>query len=321
MSLIRELQTDILVIGGGAAGMAAAAGAAEAGRAVLLADERPRLGGILLQCIHRGFGRGYYGQDLTGPEYCEREERRFLRSGASYLSRAYVSGIEADRTALISTPEGLYRCSFDQCVLAAGCREKNLYSLMVSGTRPTGIYTAGEAQEMLNLGHYELGNRIVILGTGDIGQIMARRLVLTGRTVAVMAEKNDHIGGMKRNHKECIEAYQIPVCLRSTVTKVHGYPALTAVTLRHLDNGAEEIISCDTLITALGLIPETSAADSLRGADGFPAWLHMCGNADFVHEIVDSVTAEALRLGRALGRGMTANAAHSAHDDGAEILQ
>ena len=304
MSQIHELRTSILVIGGGAAGMAAAAGAAAEGKAALLVDERTRLGGILPQCIHKGFGRGLYGRDLTGPEYCEIEERRFRSSGASFLLRAYVTQIMPDRTALISSPEGLYRCSFDQCVLATGCREKNLYALMTSGTRPTGIYTAGQVQEMLNLGAYETGRRAVILGSGDIGQIVARRLVLTGRTVVAMAEKNDRIGGMQRNHKECIEAYRIPVILRSTVTKVHGYPALTAVTLRHLDTGAEELISCDALITAIGLVPDTSAADSLKGKEGFPPWLHLCGNASYVHDIADSVTAQALRLGSDLGRGM-----------------
>ena len=285
--------------------MAAAAGAASEGKSVLLADERLCPGGILPQCVHSGFGRGIYGQDLTGPEYLEREVRRFKSSGASYLPRAHVSQIRPDRTALISSPEGVYLCSFDACVLATGCRERNLYSLPVSGTRPTGIYTAGEAQEMLNLGHYEIGERIVILGTGDIGQIVARRLVITGRTVIAMVEKNDHIGGMKRNHRECVEAYRIPVRLSSTVTCVHGYPALTAVTLRHLDTGAEEIVSCDALITAIGLVPETSVADPLRGEKGFPPWLHLCGNAAYVHEIVDSVTTEALRLGRTLGRSET----------------
>ncbi len=302
MSQIRDLHTNILVIGGGAAGMAAAAAAAEEGKAVLLVDERPNLGGILPQCIHKGFGHGFYGQDLTGPEYCEREIRRFRSSGASCLSRAHVSQIRPDKTTLISNPGGLYRCSFDQCVLATGCREKNLYSLEISGTRPTGIYTAGEAQEMLNLGHYDIGSRIVMLGTGDIGQIVARRLIISGKTVVAMAEIKDHIGGMKRNHKECIEAYRIPVKLRSTVTRVHGWPALKAVTLRSLDTGDEELISCDTLITALGLVPETSAAELLRGENGWPNWLHLCGNAAYVHEIVDGVTTEALRLGKALGR-------------------
>ncbi|MBR0374065.1 MAG: FAD-dependent oxidoreductase [Mogibacterium sp.] len=300
MSSVRGLHTDILVIGGGAAGMAAAAGAAAAGASVLLADERPVLGGVLPQCIHQGFGLGYYNQDLTGPEYCAREEARFLASGASYLPSARVTELRPDRTALLSSPEGLCECSFDQCVLATGCRERPLSSLGVAGTRPSGIYTAGEAQELLNLGHYDIGSRVVILGSGDIGQIMARRLVLTGRTVVAMAEIKGSLGGMKRNHEECIRAYHIPVIFHATVTAVHGYPALTAVTLHHLDTGADETVPCDTLITALGLIPETSLAEPLRSGDGYPAWLHLCGNADHIHEIVDSVTTEALRLGRSL---------------------
>lgn len=302
MSSIFKCHTEILVIGGGAAGMAAAGAAAERGVRVLLVDERPRLGGILPQCIHNGFGRGYYGQDLTGPEYCEKEEKKFLASGASCLCRARVMKLGPDRTALITAPEGMYECSFDQCILATGCRENNLYSLQVSGTRPEGIYTAGEAQEMLNLGNYDIGRRAVILGSGDIGQIVARRLVITGRIVAAMAEIGDHLGGMQRNHKECIEAYHIPVILQSTVTKVHGYPRITGVTLRHLDTGREEVIACDMLITALGLVPETSLADPLKENGNFPDWLHLCGNADRVHEIVDSVTVEGLRLGRQLGR-------------------
>ncbi len=304
MSSVCRLHTDILVIGGGAAGMAAAAGAAEEGGDVLLVDERPCLGGILLQCIHKGFGHGVYGEDLTGPEYCEREKSRFYASGASYIPRAHVTEIRPDRTALFSTPEGIYECSFEQCVLAAGCREKNFYSLGIAGTRPGGIFTAGEAQEMLNLGHYEkeIGNRIVILGTGDIGQIMARRLTITGRTVSAMVEMRDRIGGIKRNRVECIEAYHIPVILLSTVTEVHGYPGITGVTVRNLVSGSEKVLPCDTLITALGLVPERSAAEKLCGEEGFPDWLHLCGNADHVHEIVDSVTTESLELGRTLGK-------------------
>ena len=291
-----------MVIGGGAAGMAAASGAAAEGLRVLLADERSRLGGILPQCIHKGFGGGVYGEDLTGPEYCEREVRRFMASGASYFPCTRITQIRPDRTALFTNPEGLFECSFDQCVLASGCREKNLYALEISGTRPAGIYTAGEAQEILNLSRYDIGSRVLILGSGDIGQIVARRLVLTGKTVIAMAEINDHIGGMKRNRAECVEAYHIPVILRSTVTEIFGYPRITGAALKHLDTGRTEFIHCDTLITALGLIPETSAADSLKDEEGFPEWLHLCGNAEHVHEIVDAVTTEGLRLGRVLGR-------------------
>ena len=304
MSYINEIQTQILVIGAGAAGMAAASGAAGEGAAVLLVDERPRLGGILLQCIHRGFGLGVYGKNLTGPEYCEKEAARFYASGVPFLTRAHVIRILPDRTALISSPEGLYQCFFDYCILASGCREKNLYALDISGTRPTGVYTAGEAQAMMNLGHYDIGSRAVILGSGDIGQIVARRLVLTGRKVVAMVEMKDHIGGLKRNRKECIEAYAIPVILRSTVTELHGYPRLTAVTVKQQDTGMQEDISCDMLITALGLVPDTSAADPVKGEEGYPDWLHLCGNAEYIHEIVDSVTREGLQSGRALGRSL-----------------
>lgn len=300
MSDIHKIKTDILAIGGGAAGLALAAGAASRGASVLLVDERPYLGGLLPQCIHSGFGRGFYGEDLTGPEYCEREVRRFTESGADCILRAHVSEIRPDRTSLIASPEGLRLCSFEQCVLATGCRENNIYSLPISGTRPRGVYTAGEAQEMMNLGHIKIGNRVVILGSGDIGQIVARRLVLTGSSVVAMVEMKDHLGGMRRNHIECVEKYEIPVVLRATVTEVHGYPDITAVTVSHLDTGMEEVMECDALVTAMGLVPDTSVADGLRRDGELPDWIHLCGNAEYVHEIVDGVTTDGLRIGREL---------------------
>ena len=300
MTAIKELKTDLFIIGGGAAGMAAAAAASARGIRVLLADERPFPGGILTQCIHQGFGLGRYAKDMTGPEYRDAESEKFLQSGAEYLPRTRVLRVDPDRTALLAGPEGLQKISFRACIMAVGCREKPLASLPVSGPRPEGIYTAGEAQELINIGHYDIGENIFILGSGDIGQIMARRFCLLGKTVAGMAECRDKLGGMKRNQEECIAAYHIPVFLRSTVTAVHGFPRLNAVTLRHLNTGAEERIPCDTLITALGLIPDKTLADPLKTAAGYPDWLHFCGNADTVHSIVDSASAQGDALGARL---------------------
>ncbi len=300
MTRIRQKTTDLFIVGGGAAGMAAAAAAAARGIRVLLADERPSPGGILSQCIHQGFGLGRYGKDMTGPEYRDAECEKFLFSGADYLPRTRVLRIDPDRTALLASPDGLLRLSFRTCIMATGCREKPLASLPVAGPRPEGICTAGEAQELINLGHYDLGSRIFILGSGDIGQIMARRFCLLGKTVVGMAECRDQLGGMKRNQEECIAAYHIPVHLRSTVTAVHGFPHLQGVTLCHLDTGAEELIPCDTLITALGLIPDKSLADPLKTQDGYPDWLHFCGNADTVHSIVDGASAQGDALGARL---------------------
>lgn len=300
MADITERTADILIVGSGAAGMAAAAAAASCGASVIVADDRAVPGGILNQCVHRGFGLGRYGRDMSGPEYSDEESKILRETDAVCLQKCRVLSLSEDRTALISSPAGLERIGFSECVLATGCTERPLWSLPVAGTRPEGIYTAGEAQEMTELVGYDLGDRIFILGSGDIGQIMARRFVQLGKTVVCMAEKNDRLGGLKRNQEECIKAYDIPVVLKSTVTEIHGSPRITGVTLHHLDTGEDEYIECDTLITALGLDPDRSLADSLRDEHGYPEWLHFCGNADYVHEIADSASAQGERLGREL---------------------
>ena len=301
MTAIKELSVDILVIGSGAAGLAAAAAAARLGQNVLVADERQTPGGILPQCIHKGFGAGRYGMDMTGPEYLEQEFRKFADSGSGYLPETRIISIAPDRTALAVNTSGLTNITFRDCILATGCSERSVWSLPVSGTRPAGVYTAGEAQEMINLGHYDIGRRIFILGSGDIGQIMARRFVLLGKTVTGMAEIRDTLGGMKRNQEECIQAYDIPVILNSTVTEIHGFPDITGVTLHHLDTGTDSFIECDTLITALGLIPDKTLAEPLLGENGYPEWIHFCGNSDYVHEIADSASAQGDKLGQLLG--------------------
>lgn len=300
MPAVQILKTDILVVGSGAAGMAAASAASSSGAAVIVADERDVPGGVLNQCVHRGFGLGRYGREMSGPEYSEEESRRFADSSAVLLPGCRVLSIGPDRTALASSSDGLIKISFSECILATGCTERPLWSLPVSGTRPEGIYTAGEAQEMIELGGYDIGKKVFILGSGDIGQIMARRFVQLGKTVVCMAEISDHLGGMKRNQEECIKAYGIPVVLNSTVTEVYGFPQLTGVRLHHLDSGEDEIVECDTLITALGLEPDRSLSEQLEHEGGYPGWLHFCGNADFVHEIADSASAQGEKLGKAV---------------------
>ena len=300
MSPVGTMKTDILIVGSGAAGMSAAVAASASGASVIVADDRKVPGGVLTQCVHSGFGLGRYGKEMTGPEYSEEEFRRFSDSSAVYLPGTRVLSLSLGKTALASGHDGLIRISFRECILAAGCTERTLWSLPVSGTRPEGVYTAGEAQEMIELGGYDIGNIIFILGSGDIGQIMARRFVQLGKTVVGMAEQKDHLGGIKRNQEECIRAYDIPVVLNSTVTEVRGFPCLTGVTLHHLDSGDDEFIECDTLITALGLEPDRSLAESLVAEGGYPDWLHFCGNADFVHEIADSASAQGEKLGRNL---------------------
>lgn len=305
MSSVKRYETEILVIGCGAAGMACASAAAEIGASVIAADDRETPGGVLPQCVHKGFGLGRYGRDLTGPEYGEEEFRRFGSSGAVYMPGSRVlslSAADSGGTALLSQHGSVCSISFKECVLATGCLERSVWSLGLAGTRPQGIYTAGEAQEMIELGGYDIGDRIFILGSGDIGQIMARRFRQLGKTVIGMAEIKDSLGGMKRNQEECIKAYDIQVMLRTTVTEIHGYPRLTGVTVHHFDTNEDEYIECETLISALGLVPDKSLADGLEitGASGnrcYPEWLHFCGNADYVHDIADSASSQGEKLG------------------------
>lgn len=308
MSSLKKYETEILVIGCGAAGMACASAAAEAGSSVFVADDREAPGGVLPQCVHKGFGLGRYGRDLTGPEYGEEEFRRFEASGAIYMPESRVLSLSAScdgGTALLSQRGSVCEISFKECVLATGCLERSVWSLGLAGTRPLGVYTAGEAQEMIELGGYDIEDRIFILGSGDIGQIMARRFRQLGKTVIGMAEISDRLGGMKRNQDECIKAYDIPIMLQTTITEIHGYPRLTGVTVHHFDTNKDEYLECETLISALGLVPDKALADGLMFTDAsgnkaYPERLHFCGNADYVHDIADSASAQGERLGRML---------------------
>ena len=279
MTSVKRYKTEILVIGCGAAGMACASAAAETGASVIAADERKTSGGVLPQCVHKGFGLGRYGKEMTGPEYNEEEYRHFENSGAVYMPGSRVLSISSEGDAgkaLLSHPGGICEVYFMECVLA-----------------------------MIELGGYDIGDRIFILGSGDIGQIMARRFRQLGKTVICMAEIKDHLGGMKRNQEECIKAYDIPVMLRTTITEIHGYPHLTGVTVHHIDTDEYEYIECETLISSLGLIPDKSLADGLmitdaNGNKAYPEWLHFCGNADYVHDITDSASSQGEKLGRML---------------------
>ena len=285
--------------------MGAALSAAGAGKSVLLCERDPELGGILGQCTHPGFGHGYFHEDLTGPQYAARFIQKISASGIDVRTGTTAISLDGDRTALLSGREGMYRVSFSQCILAAGCRERTIGSLKVAGTRPAGVMTAGTAQQMMNRGGYGIGKKVLILGSGDIGQIMARQVRQAGFEVVCMLEMMDHIGGMERNRRECIEAYHIPVMLRTTVEEILGEGRIRGVVARNLDTGERIEISCDTLLTALGLIPDRTLCRKLIPATDIntryprlPSWLHLCGNCESVHDIVDSVTKEALILGR-----------------------
>ncbi len=286
---------DLLVVGCGAAGMATALAAREAGAEKLLIVEREtEPGGILRQCIHNGFGLGYFHEDLTGPEYAARFIERLSRSGIELRLDTTVLELRRSRTALLSSAGKMAEIHFRRCVLATGCRERAIGSLPVAGTRPAGVFSAGTAQRMVNLMGLDIGRRIVILGSGDIGMIMARRFSLLGKEVVAMVEKEAAPGGLARNIKNCLEAYSIPVLTRSTVVRIHGEGRVSGVTVRNLET-EEHFIDCDTLIVSVGLIPER---ELLLGLEPLPDWLRVCGNCDYVHEIVDTVSAQAEKVGR-----------------------
>ena len=287
--------------------MAAALSACERDHSVVLVDRGSALGGILPQCIHDGFGLGYFKEDLTGPAYADRFVRRIKTACKTHvldvLLKTTVLRLNSDRTAVLSREGALLSVSFDQCILATGCRERAIGSLGISGTRPPEIYTAGQMQKMVNLDHLDIGQRIVILGTGDIGQIVARRLAINGKEIVAMIEKEDHIGGMIKNHHRCIEAHHIPVMLNSTIVEICGEKHLESVVAENLITKERTTLACDTLLTAAGLIPERELVDELladASLSSVPDWIHITGNADYVHEIVDSVTTEAEALGLSL---------------------
>lgn len=297
----------LLVIGAGAAGVTAAVAAARAGAdRICLVDRDSCIGGVLNQCKHSGFGVGYYGEEMSGTEYAKRLDDMLTQAidgGADIELRlgTMVTKITENRHAFLASQGCYEEVAFEKCLLASGCRETTLQSLCVAGTRPEGIYTAGEAQKMLNIYSRDVGDDIVILGTGDIGQIMARHYLDEGKNVIAMIEKSDAAGGLERNRRNIIEKYDIPVVLRSTIVEVFGDSHITAVKVRNLDSGEENIIECSTLITAMGLIPERDILDWDEKKQ-LPDWLTMCGNCDYVHDIVDSVSLQAERLGVTLAK-------------------
>jgi sarcosine oxidase subunit alpha len=298
---------DVLIVGGGSAGMAAALGALEEGAESILLIERDKvLGGILNQCLHKGFGLSYFKEELTGPEYAARFIKKVVGSAVEIMTDTTVLIINADKTALLTGKAvGLMELGFNALILASGCRERPIGALnagdhKIAGTRPSGIFTAGAAQKMVNLNGYDIGSRFVILGSGDVGLIMARQLTLSGKQVLAVLEKEARCGGLERNRISCLEEYGIPLRTRTTVKQVYGRNRIEGVSTYNLDSGAEEYIGCDGLITSVGLIPERELLDALGAA--LPDWLLLCGNACYVHDTVDDVTVEAEHIGRAAVR-------------------
>ncbi|MGD2124995.1 MAG: FAD-dependent oxidoreductase [Desulfobacteraceae bacterium] len=291
---------DLVVIGGGPAGMAAAVGASKAGlKRILLLERNPRLGGILNQCIHVGFGLRYFKEELTGTEYAARYKRMFYRTEVEVKTSAFVHRISPEKEATFVCPEGEFTVFTENIIVATGCRERTREMLTLPGTRPAGIFTAGLAQEMVNIHGVMPGKEVVVIGSGDIGLIMARRMTVEGAKVHAVLEIMDHLSGLLRNKVQCLDDFGIPLYLEHEILEVLGKDRVEAIRYRDNNTGKEEYLACDTILFSVGLIPER---DLLIEAGMKPGHgIYLTGNADYVHDIVDRVTKEAEKLGSSLG--------------------
>lgn len=315
---------DIVVIGGGPAGLAAAIAAKKEGtRSILILERDKELGGILNQCIHNGFGLHTFKEELTGPEYAGRFIDQAAELGIEYKLNTMVMEIGADkRVTAMNREEGLFTIQAGAIVLAMGCRERSRGALNIPGYRPAGIYSAGTAQRLVNMEGFMPGREVVILGSGDIGLIMARRMTLEGAKVKVVAELMPYSGGLKRNIVQCLDDYGIPLKLSHTVVDIRGKERLEGITLAQVDGkgkpipGTEEDYSCDTLLLSVGLIPENELSDGM-GVEINPVTsgpkvnermetsiegVFACGNVLHVHDLVDFVSEEAGAAGRNAAR-------------------
>ncbi len=286
---------ELLIAGAGAAGLSAAAAARAAGCGdILLLDRAGTPGGILLQCTHEGFGLAAFGRELRGPEYAARLAGALSESGLRFLPGQTLVRVTPERTAFISGRGSFSELSFRHLILAVGARERTLGTLPLGGTRPAGIFTAGQAQELINLRRWDFGDEIVILGSGDLGMIMAGHFARAGKHVAAVLEQNRSYGGLARNYHRCIEAFGLPLRCRMTVRAIHGAGRICGVTAENLDTGAREYLPCDTLVTALGLLPEREAVRGL----GQPEWLSLAGNCRRIHDLADTAAADGARAGQ-----------------------
>jgi NADPH-dependent 2,4-dienoyl-CoA reductase/sulfur reductase-like enzyme len=282
--------------------MAVAFGAARAGlNKILLLERHPRLGGILNQCIHLGFGLKYFKEELTGTEYAYRYKKMFDQTGTEVKTRSFVHRVTRQKEVIFVCPEGERTLSADHIVLATGCRERTRDMLTIPGTRPAGIFTAGLVQEMVNIHGILPGKNVVIIGSGDIGLIMARRMTLEGAKVHAVLEILDHLSGLVRNKIQCLDDFDIPLYLQHETLEIIGKDRVEAIRYRDNVTGKEKGIACDTLLFSVGLIPERDLLmdAGIEPGNGF----HVIGNADYVHDLADWVTKDGEKLGRSLRNG------------------
>ena len=318
------VKRDIVIIGGGPAGLAAALAAKKEGAESILILERDKeLGGILNQCIHNGFGLHTFQEELTGPEYAARFIRMVKEQRIEYRLNTMVMDISQDKViTAMSRQDGMYQIRAKAVILAMGCRERPRGALNIPGYRPAGIYSAGTAQRLVNMEGFMPGKKVVILGSGDIGLIMARRMTLEGAEVKAVAEPMPYSGGLKRNIVQCLDDFGIPLKLSHTVVDIKGKERVEGITLAEVDEnrrpipGTEEFFECDTLLLSVGLIPENELS---RGADvkisritNGPevnqymqtSWdnVFACGNVVHVNDLVDNVTVESMNAGASAAR-------------------
>ena len=318
------MRSDIVIIGGGPAGLAAAVAAAKEDSSldILILERDHELGGILNQCIHNGFGLHTFNEELTGPEYAARFEAQLDGLGIRYMLDTMVLDVASSSVTAVNSTEGVFTVDCGAVVLCMGCRERPRGALNIPGLRPAGVFTAGTAQRLVNIEGYMPGKEVVIVGSGDIGLIMARRMTLEGAKVKAVCELMPYSGGLKRNIVQCLDDFDIPLMLSHTVVDIKGRERVTSVVIAEVDErskpipGTEQEITCDTLLLSCGLIPENELSRScgvkINPATNGPVvnesfetsipGVFACGNVLHVHDLVDYVSEESGRAGRSAAR-------------------